>query len=388
VPQRPSATPNRSETPVFQSQLLDHSVHHSPNSTRFGTRLVAPLAVLFLLLPLCVAPLYGQSRVRVSVAEENVRAEPSGARIAVVNRDFRFTPGETRGQWRAVTLDGWVPARTVIVNRRDGFNIVIAGSGAPLHQEPGGSAGGQVSGGVQLNEITRQNGWVRVQRRAWIWAPSIAAAAAEAPAEAPARAAAAAPRAASPAVTPASPAAASPGPAVAAADAPASPATAVPPLRTLHASPRGDTLARLAPAARLEVLGREGGWARVRVEGWIPAGAAGELSQPAALRDLSLQALRSEPDRYRGVSVQWQIQFMALQRADSVRTDFERGEPYILARDPGGEPGFVYIAVPADQLAAVRRLSPLERVEVVARVRNGRSPLTGHPVLELLELRR
>jgi hypothetical protein len=79
---------------------------------------------------------------------------------------------------------------------------------------------------------------------------------------------------------------------------------------------------------------------------------------------------------------------MALQRADSVRTDFQRGEPYILARDPGGEPGFVYIAVPNTLLAEVRKLAPLERIEVVARVRSGRSPLTGHPILELVELRR
>jgi hypothetical protein len=136
------------------------------------------------------------------------------------------------------------------------------------------------------------------------------------------------------------------------------------------------------------VIGREGEWARVRVEGWVRAGAGGEVQQPGVLRDLSLRALRSEPERYRGMSVQWQIQFMALQRADSVRTDFQRGEPYILARDPGGEPGFVYIAVSGEQLAEVRRLSPLQRVEVVARVRNGRSPLTGHPVLELVELRR
>lgn len=355
-------------------------VYHPVYTATRGTP-VAPVRFLLicmaLLLTIAPSPVAGQAAHRVTAAEENVRAEPNGERVAVVNRDFRLTVAESRGQWRAFTLDGWVPARSVIINRRDGFNLVVADGGTPIHSTSGGPAVGRIVGGAQLREITRQGGWVRVQRPAWLWGPSLAVA--------PATQSAPTTRAAT-----AGDPAGRPAPAVAAAAVGTGPSTtpARPASRPLMASPSGDTIGSLAPATRMEVLGREGEWARVRVEGWVRAGADSGVDQANPVRDVSLRALRTEPERFRGTILQWQVQFVALQRADSVRTDFERGEPYILARDPGGEPGFVYIAVPSAHLPAVRRLSPLERIEVVARVRNGRSPLTGHPVLELVELRR
>ncbi len=383
------------ESPNTASERLVPYTLNASAGARFRSCIVSTFISVFVGLTLTCTSVAAQTAMRVSAAEENVRAQPNGERVAVLNRDFRLVAGESRGQWRAVTLDAWVPARSVIVNRRDGFNVVLAGGGAALHAGPGGAPAGRAMGGVPFNEITRQGAWVRVQRPAWVWSPSLAAA------PATSRAAATAPHGRQPPAASTTPAAArppAPGPGAAAgaaagAGAPqaAEAAPAGPPRatgRALHAAPGGDTIASVSPAARFEVIGREGEWARVRVEGWVRAGAGGEVQQPDVLRDLSLRALRSEPERYRGMSVQWQIQFMALQRADSIRTDFQRGEPYILARDPGGEPGFVYIAVSADQLAEVRRLSPLQRLEVVARVRNGRSPLTGHPVLELVEIRR
>ena len=102
---------------------------------------------------------------------------------------------------------------------------------------------------------------------------------------------------------------------------------------------------------------------------------------------LTPAALRADPEGARGREVRWSARFIALQRAESLRTDFTPGEPYILAREPNGEPGFVYIAVPPGQLGAVRRLLPLQQFSFVARVRTAKSPLMGHPVLELVSLR-
>lgn len=158
--------------------------------------------------------------------------------------------------------------------------------------------------------------------------------------------------------------------------------------RVLLAAPEGDTLGVMDPAARMEVVGREGEWARVRVEGWVRVAPGAELASPGPLATLSLQALRAEPERYRGQSIAWEVQFVALQKADSLRAEFAPGEPYMLVRDPGGEPGFVYVAVPPALLPAVRRLGPLQKVQLVGRVRTGRSELMGHPVLELIEIRR
>lgn len=157
--------------------------------------------------------------------------------------------------------------------------------------------------------------------------------------------------------------------------------------RVLHSSPSGDTLGSLAPGARLEVLGQEGEWARVRVEGWVRITPGTELNAPGPLRGLTLRELRAEPDRYRGQSVQLQVQFVAVERADSLRTDLRPGEVYILARDPGGERGFIYVVVPPELRAAAGQLVPLQRLNILGRVRTGRSPLMGHPILDLVELR-
>jgi hypothetical protein len=47
---------------------------------------------------------------------------------------------------------------------------------------------------------------------------------------------------------------------------------------------------------------------------------------------------------------------------------------------------FIYVAVPPERLAQVSGLLPLEQIRVVGRVRTGASPLTGGPVLELIEI--
>jgi len=167
-----------------------------------------------------------------------------------------------------------------------------------------------------------------------------------------------------------------------AARAPAKPAPAPPARVVLQAAPDGDTLAVLPPGTRVQALGRQGEWTRVRVEGWTRSAVPGA---PAA--GLTPSLLRAEPEAHRGQSVAWSARFLALQRADPVRTDFTPGELYVLARDPNEEAGFVYIAVTPEQALAVRRLLPMQKFAFVARVRHGASPLMGHPVLELVELR-
>lgn len=167
-----------------------------------------------------------------------------------------------------------------------------------------------------------------------------------------------------------------------AAPAPAKPPAAPAARVVLQAAPDGDTLAVLPAGTRVQALGRRGEWTRVRVEGWTRSAVPGA---PAA--GLTPALLRAEPEAHQGQSVAWSARFLALQRADPVRTDFTAGELYVLARDPNEEAGFVYIAVTPEQALAVRRLIPMQKFAFVARVRHGASPLMGHPVLELVELR-
>jgi len=90
-----------------------------------------------------------------------------------------------------------------------------------------------------------------------------------------------------------------------------------------------------------------------------------------------------------GRLVTWELQFVSLEEAEAVRTDFYEGEPFLLTRPVGDESTrFVYVAVPPEALVTSRGLTPLERVTVVGRIRTGASALTGAPILDLVELRR
>lgn len=317
-----------------------------------------------------VPPAQAQEVLRVSVAEENFRAAPSGTRIAVVLEDAPLAAGEARPQWREVTLQAWVAESGVVSTTRDGFDLAIRRTGTTLHASREGEVVARGMEGLLLDELERVDGWVRVSRTGWIWDASVEAA--------PASAARPAGPAREPAASPAPTAEAGPA-------APAPAGTS----RTIHRTPSGPSLGTLAAETPYEVVGEEGDWTRVRVEGWIhtPGGAEAGMDPSAPLRGLSLRTLRDDPEGYRGRSVAWRVQFVAIQRADSLRTDLVAGESYMLARDPGGEPGYVYIAVPPELLPAARRLIPLQQVEVVGRIRTGRSELMGHPVLDLLDLR-
>jgi hypothetical protein len=297
---------------------------------------------------------------RVSEERENFRAAAGGTRLAVVTSAARLVPGESRGNWRQVTLSGWLPAASAQPTQRDGYSLIVSRGGADLSAAADGPAVARLDGGMLLHERERRDAWVRVERTGWMWAASLAEAGDSPVLGAPA----------------ASPEGATVAPVVAA---------AAPARRTVHRSPGGDTVAVVVGGGPLEVLGREGEWARVRLEGWVRGTAQEAAGGP--LRDVTLPALREDPERFRGREVVLQLQFVSLERASAMRSDFAEGEHYALTRSAAGGVGFVYLALTPEQVAAFRRLSPLQRMEVVGRVRTGRSAQMGHPVLELISLR-
>jgi hypothetical protein len=151
----------------------------------------------------------------------------------------------------------------------------------------------------------------------------------------------------------------------------------------LRTGPNGQAIGRLDSGAHLTALARDDGWTRVRVEGWVRDGDV--LPADTSLRlSLSAADIRAAPEAARGAMVRWDVQFIALQRADQLRTDLRVGEPYILARGPGSETGLLYLAVPPSLVAEVERFEPLESLTVTARVRVGRSDPVGIPILDLL----
>jgi len=152
------------------------------------------------------------------------------------------------------------------------------------------------------------------------------------------------------------------------------------PLRT---SPDGRAVGSVDSGAVLTPLARADGWTRVRIEAWvrddqmIPADTALQLS-------LSGADLRAAPERYRGAIVRWDVEFMAIQKADPLRRDLRPGESYILARGPAEESGLLYIAIPPALLGEMERVKPLDVITITARIRVGRSEPAGVPVLDLI----
>ncbi len=136
----------------------------------------------------------------------------------------------------------------------------------------------------------------------------------------------------------------------------------------------------------VEVLGRERGWARVRLEGWVRE--SDLIIADSSLRILSAADIRSDPVAAQGKLVRWQMQAVSLQTADALRTGLSAGEPYLLALGPGAEKTLVYLAVPPGLLPSARNLPAMADVIIVARVRNGRSEPAGVPILDLQSLTR
>jgi hypothetical protein len=254
---------------------------------------------------------------------------------------------------------------------REGFDLIVtADGGENLRVEPQGRIVARLLEGFLLDRLGQRGNWLRVKRRGWLWRPSLAMAnGARPPAEA----------------TPASDTGSE---SEAAGNGPSAPSLLTAPAAvSVHTRPDGDTVAVVRPGGQAQVLGRAGDWVRVRVDGWVYGPAALDTAARVTdTGDVTPAQLRSDPNRYRGALIRWRVQFVALRRAEPARTDFEEGEPFLLARGPSGDAGFVYLAVPDELLSVAEDLRPLQHVTVVGRVRTGRSALLGSPIIDLTDI--
>lgn len=129
-------------------------------------------------------------------------------------------------------------------------------------------------------------------------------------------------------------------------------------------------------------LARERGWVRVRMEGWVRE--ADLLPVDSSLRTaLSAADLRADPEGSRGKLIRWKVEVLAYQRADALRRDLTTGEPYLLARGPAGENAMLYLALPPALVNEAKAIVPLTVVQIIARVRTGRSAPTNVPILDV-----
>lgn len=312
-----------------------------------------------------------QATVRI---EENFRAEPDGSILGTLEPGTPLAVESRQGGWTEVTVTGYVYIPSLQVWTEGGFELVVsAEEGENLRAEPAGPVLGRLTRGALLEEVRRLPGWIEVRRTGWIWTGSIDGGGTVAAEPAPAPV---------PTTLPPSAPVASQAPEVVRAGPGASP---------LLTGPGGDTLAALGRGTPLEVLARDGDWARVRLEGWVSLpGLAAEpaASDPDGARSaiVSVADLIRDPASYEGRVVEISLQFVSLERADQIRTDFDEGEPFLLTRSPDGQRTFVYVAVPPGSLSDAEGLSPLEMIRVTGRVRDGASTLTANPIIDMISV--
>ena len=284
--------------------------------------------------------------------------------------------GDTSGGWSEVVLRGWIWTGSVVRTNRNNFDLSVSVAGGEnLRDAPStqGAIQARLLRGFLLERLGESGRWTEVRRTGWIATRFLTTETGDA-----------------------SDTAAQDAPATQGGPTlPEAADAAVPEVERLavgsatarlFVSPEGDTVAVLRPGVDLAVLSREGAWARVRLNGWVRLADLLPADSAVQRSEVSAADLRSNPGEYRGKQVRWSVQFVSLEKAEAVRTDFYEGEPFVLARAPDPADGFVYLAVPPELLPAAEELRPLEMIEVLARVRTGRSAIMGAPVLDLLAL--
>lgn len=360
-----------------------------PAPPRPPTSASVPAVLLAAVLALPLLPSSGgleAQTVEVTVERENLRQEPMGKRLATVNRGTRLRVVGRDGRWRQVVLEGWIWTPSVSATDRGGHDLVVSADGGEnLRSEPSARADvlARLLEGFLLTGLEERGDWTRVRRTAWMWAPSLRSVDGGGTAE---------PEGGAEADRGPEESGGAEGPPEAPPeddeDAGADHRVVEGGPARVYASPGGDTVAVAGRGTDLAVLGRQGEWIRVRLDGWVRASDLVPPDSASAARELTPERLRTHPERYRGRRVRWTVQFVSLERAEAARTDFYEGEPFVLARPAVGEgTGFVYLAVPPELLSRVEALRPLQEIHVLGRVRTGRSALMGAPVLDLLELR-
>ena len=325
--------------------------------------------VLCHLCPLFAVAEFVEGQSATLTTEENFRAQQNGTLLGQLRAGMSLEVLELTDSWVQFDLDGWVWTRSLQAVNRGSFDLVVSAEGG---ENIRGTAEGEVLGhleqGTLLETVERVPGWARVRRRAWVWRRSVVLFGSDSSDGSAERS-----RLTLPSTV------------VDGEEWVLGGSTNSP----ILSAPDGDTLAVSGPSTNLRVLSREGNWARVRLEGWIwlPPGSDGGVE--ASIRtDVTLESMAAAPDDFRGEVLQWDLQFISLERAEEIRTDFFVAEPFLLTRMGDADQGFVYVAVPPEWLGEAQGLSPLERIRVVGRVRTGSARLTGSPILELLSLDR
>lgn len=342
----------------------------------------------FLCAVVGATPAHAQARYRATRAEYFRQHPGSDQRIlGSVYEGTELTASQTQDGWVEVTLEGWIFGRSVTPTTRDGFDLVVTPSdGENLRAAPAGRVLARLANGFLLDEVSRGTpGWIQVRRTGWVWGQFLQPVGGSAAPLAPTGRADTAVTAPVPLAVPESsvvsdPAGSAPSAGTASLD------RAVTARRTeVHRVPGGEPAGALAEETPVRVLARSGEWVRVATEAWIKESDL-KPSSPGVLAGVSGAEVRARPREFEGKTVQWTVQYVALQSADELRREIPPGQRYMLARGPLPEAGFVYVILTPQLLERVEQVQPLAELVIIARIKAGRSQYLGNPVVELVDL--
>jgi len=311
--------------------------------------------------------LEAQEQFRV-VRAENFRRSPTASAPILA----RMSPGAlvhanpSGGNWLESSIEGWIWAASVQSTTSEGYDLrVVASEGENLREVPNGTILARVSRGTLLEEVGREDSWIRVRRTGFIWAESLESTGPRAAAVDTAIGSDAARSAADSAIRL--------DRAVMSHDAP------------LVKVPEGDQAGSLVAGTPVKVVARSGEWVRVQTEGWVRESDVSAAAD-GVLAGVSGAEVRARPQEFEGRLLQWTLQYLSVQEADELRSEIPQGREYMLARGPLPEAGFVYVVLPPDWVEEVRRLAPVAQVVVIGRLRVARSRYLGNPVLDLVDM--
>jgi hypothetical protein len=332
-------------------------------------RLAIGCAALVATLP-APAPLRAQTGIelRIAVDRAELRWSSNGRLLGWLDRGVTVERLGGRAGWARVGVHGWMWSAS-LEGRGDVWRVVPESEN--LRAGPNGRVLGQLVEGVGVRRVGGEGRWLEIELVGWLPEASVSQRAAE-PDSVPADTVRPAP---------ATPPAAErePEAEVVAASAMGRLSRGV----EMRNAPQGGAIAPLPAETPVRVLESRGGWTRIRVDGWVPSSSV----RAGALGEVGPDVVAAAPaGTFIGRTVRWTLEHVALQQADPWRPDFEAGEWFDLARAPGAEGRYVYLALPERLVEEFRGMSPFRTLRIEGRVRTGQSALTGTPIVEVTRL--
>jgi len=311
-----------------------------------------PVALLALQVSFA-ASLQAQEQAR-TVAEAPFTKDPGDQTLGTLAKGAQVVVGQRQGDYTEVTVEGWIYNPSVTPVSRDGYDLVVSSRGGEnLRQVAGGALVARLQNGALLKKLEAKGSWTHVNRTAWV-ATNLLEGGDQ--------------------LTAAADTGTGTGQRVEV-------VTATPFLQAAEGQPLGT----LAPGASGRVVTRSGDWVKVQVTGWVPDSSV-KNSQSSVLVGVSQAEVQADPARYVGQIVEWRIQYLALQKADELRPEMPAGAPYLLARGPLPETGFVYVIIPQAEVARFSSLPPLQELTIRAKVKAPTTKYLSNSVVELVSV--